>query len=249
MLNLSMNFTSQYVNTTTKCFDNHTVVISDWYKTEGDLPATEKTTIWIKINGLLLMHCVSSSTPHLLTLHRAWANRQLIMLSSTHAQFSYTHSYIQLTPYLYHQWCPLPLQQIRCLFINNKGIYTIRIFHTSVSTFQVQCLWVNTSRLPLKLWTDTLQTSCPRYPRSERSPLSSWPQHRYTKNFFVYLWPQVHEELLRISMTTGTRSHSSGHKGYEGTVVHCTTTYVRSFVSLHEVYYYIKVHRVQTIYI
>ena len=42
MLNLSTEFTSQCLNDNTKCFDNHTVVISGWYKTEGDLPVTDE---------------------------------------------------------------------------------------------------------------------------------------------------------------------------------------------------------------
>ena len=119
MLNVSMSFTSQYVNTTTKRFDKHEVVfVSGWNKT-GDSSATEKTTIWMKINGLLLIHSVSSSTPQLLTLHRAWSNGQLIRCHPPMPmQFSYTHSYIQLIPYLYHHRYPLPLPQIRCLSIN-----------------------------------------------------------------------------------------------------------------------------------
>ena len=43
--------------------------------------------------------------------------------------------------------------------------------NTSCSTY----VWVNTSHLPLKLWTDTSQILCPW---SKRSPLLSWQQVR-----------------------------------------------------------------------
>ena len=124
---------------------------------------------------------VTSSTP--LILHRVWSNGQLIRCHPPMPmQFSCTHSYIQLIPNLYHHRYLLPLPQIRCLFINILYILYICV------TIQVQYPWVNTSRLPLKPWTATLQTSCPRNARSERSPLSSWPQ--------------VHVPILAVTKST-----------------------------------------------
>ena len=70
MLNLSMNFPSYYLNNYTKILTtmwlSSSVAGTKQKVTRQPLP---KTTVWIRINGLLLMHSVTSST--LLILYRA----------------------------------------------------------------------------------------------------------------------------------------------------------------------------------